>query len=313
MDNEMNQTESITDTTSNTAMGRRGLFRIGAITVGGAAFLAACSKSQAGTLGVVGEGGSTPVLPDPIVNNGVLLRTMAGIELSIVNAYGRIVEEKMLSGSSATFPTLGDLTGLVTTFTKHHEKAAKAYNAAAKQQGADSWDCGNSRLDSAYLFPIFDRSLNGVAATDNTKAIDPSDDLVRDMINLVYTLEQLSAESAQALVPQVTVPEVRATAMEIGVRSARQASLMALKMNPGGYVTETDATDAQPGVTATTGATTTASDIPLPVALPSHFGALSPITYVGGRGDENGVRLKLNFESPSLNSLAYPFDECAKG
>ena len=55
------------------------------------------------------------------------------------------------------------------------------------------------------------------------------------------------------------------------------------------------------------------TEIPLPVAIPSQFGELSPIIYVGGNGDENGVRLKLNFETPSLNSFAYPYDACAKG
>jgi len=32
--------------------------------------------------------------------------------------------------------------------------------------------------------------------------------------------------------------------------------------------------------------------------------------FIGGNGDENGVRLKVNFETPSLNSFAYPFSSC---
>jgi len=139
------------------------------------------------------------------------------------------------------------------------------------------------------------------------------------MANLAYTLETLSAEACQALVPQVSEASIRATAMQLGARSARQSALIALRINPGGYVSETDATNAQPGVTTTSTAAAPAGDgpkateIPLPVAVSSQFGALAPIVYVGGRGDENGVRLKLNFEPPSLNSFAYPFAECAKG
>ena len=53
------------------------------------------------------------------------------------------------------------------------------------------------------------------------------------------------------------------------------------------------------------------TEIPLPVAIPGQFGSLAAIVYVGGAGDENGVRLKLNFETPSLNSFAYPFNACA--
>lgn len=326
MSNEMNHTE----TTSTSQMDRRGLFRIGSLTIAGAVAVAACGNSEAGELGSVGAGAETPVLPDPIVDNGVLMRTMAGIELSIVNAYGRMVEEGLLSGSSATYTTLGDLTDVVTEFTAHHTAAAKVYNKLATAHGAEAWNCGNSRLDSAYLFPIFDRVLLGVEATDAAPKIEPSDDPLRDMANLVHTLESLSAESAQALMPQVTEADIRDKAMQVGVRSARQAALIALRINPGGHVSATDATNAQP-VVADAATTTTvqniaggggtpaatdapkATDIPLPVAVPTQYGSLSPITYIGGRGDENGVRLKLNFESPSLNSLAYPFDACAAG
>jgi len=325
MSNEMNTTSPTTQ------MSRRGLFRIGGLTMAGAVAVAACSNSEAGELGSIGEGGSTPVLPDPIVDNGVLLRTMAGVEFSIANAYQRMLDEGLLTGTSATLPKLGDLTALVTEFKDHHSIAARAFNLVGGMHGAESWDCGNTRLDSAYIQPIFDRVLLGVEATDAAPKIEPSDDPLRDMANLIHTLESLSAESCQALMTQVTEADIRARAMQIGVRSARQAALTALRINPGGYVSATDASNAQPVVTDTTATPTTvqniaggdtatpavdapkATEIPLPIAVPTQYGSLSPITYIGGRGDENGVRLKLNFESPSLNSLAYPFEACAEG
>jgi hypothetical protein len=117
--------------------------------------------------------------------------------------------------------------------------------------------------------------------------------------------------------------------MTIGVRSARQAALVALRINPGGYVTGADSKAAQAGTatTSTAAASTTApptttaaggaappqTEIPLPVAVASMFGSLAPITYIGGHGDENGVRLKLNFETPSLNSWEYPYSSCTTG
>ena len=55
------------------------------------------------------------------------------------------------------------------------------------------------------------------------------------MVNLVVTLEPLSAATSQALVPQVTEPSFRAEAMRLGARSARQAALLSLRMNPGAY------------------------------------------------------------------------------
>jgi hypothetical protein len=308
---------------SPTTFDRRGLFRIGGLTVTAAALMAACGKNPAGEVGRVGDGPTTPTLPGADVNNGVYLRTMASIETSIAVAYDRIVKSGVLAKPSSTLPNLGDQTAMVTAFAGHHRTAADAFNALAVKAGATAWTCGNPHLDDAFLTPIFDRVDKGAAATDVAKAIEPSDDPTRDMINLVVTLENLSSESCQALVALVTEAQYRAQPMTFGVRSARQAALAALKVAPGAYVAEADASAAQPGVTTTTEAATTTTaapkgstapppptEIPLPVAIPSTFGGLAPITYIGGHGDENGVRLKLNFETPSLNSFVYAYSTC---
>ena len=47
--------------------------------------------------------------------------------------------------------------------------------------------------------------------------------------------------------------------------------------------------------------------IPSVTAIPSQFGGLSAIQIVVGKGDENGTRLKLNLETPSLNSFVYEY------
>lgn len=332
------QHENATNNGNDSKFGRRGLFRIGGLTAASAVAIAACGKSEAGRTGNIGVGEDTPKLPDPVVNNGVYLRTLAGIELSIAAAYQRMLDGDMLSVASSTFPDISDLTPLVTQYGEHHSSAAATLNDLAVDQGEQRWECGNTRLDGAFIDVIFDRVLNGEAATDATKEIAPSDDPTRDMLNLVHTLESLSAASCQGVVPQVSEPAIRAAAVSIGVVSARQSALMALLLNPGGYVSSTDATNAQPTAATTTTelaptptqdiaqpgegaegggdpepATPVLTEIPLPVAIPSQFGSLAPIVYIGGAGDENGVRLKLNFETPSLNSYAYPFDSCAAG
>jgi hypothetical protein len=308
---------------STTSFDRRGLFRIGGLTVTAAALMAACGKNPAGEVGRVGDGPTTPTLPGADVNNGIYLRTMASIETSIATAYDRMVKSGVLAKSSSTLPNLGDQTDMVKAFADHHRSAATAFNKLAVTAGATEWTCGNSHLDDAFLTPIFDRVEKGAAASDVAKAIEPSEDATRDMINLVVTLENLSAESCQALVALVTEAQFRAEPMKFGVRSARQAALAALKVAPGAYVDSTDASAAQPGVTTTTEAATTTTaapsgstapppptEIPLPVAIPSTFGGLAPIVYIGGHGDENGVRLKLNFETPSLNSYEYASATC---
>ncbi|MDO8364679.1 MAG: hypothetical protein Q7V88_17445, partial [Actinomycetota bacterium] len=297
-----------TPATPTSQMGRRGLFRLGGLTLATAAVAAACGKSEAGDVPArVGEGGTTPKLPDAVVDDGVLLRTMAGIETSIAAAYGKMLDDGLISGGSATLPDLGDQTAQVANFQMHHTMAAESFNVLAQEQGAEPWTCGNTRLDNAFIAPIFDRVVNGAAATDSAKAVPPSEDPVRDMINLVHTLESLSAASCQALVASVNDIALRFSAMQIGVRSSRQAALVALRINPGGYVTAVSANNAQPGVTTTSGATETTqniaattaaptdsdapppTEIPLPTAIPSQFGPLSAITYIGGAGDENGV------------------------
>lgn len=296
---------------------RRGLLRLGGLTAATALVVAACGNTEAGTLGRVGEGGTTPVLEDPIVNNGVLMRTMAGIETSLVNAYQHILDGGFLTESSSTFPDIGDLTDLVTLFQDHHRKAAETFNGLATEAGEEAWECGNTRLDSAFIEQVFERVEKGAAATDNAAEIAPSDDVTRDYVNLVQVLESLSSSSCQAMVPQVSEAAIRFTTMQIGVRSARQAALLALRINPGGYIELAADTAAAADTTVATTTTAAAADagpvptaIPVPVAIPAQFGLLSPVVWIGGAGDENGVRLRFNFETPSLNSLAYPFNAC---
>ncbi len=305
----------IDSNTNSPGLDRRGLFRIGGLTAAALAIAACSDNTVAGTVGRVGVGGTTPSLEDPIVNDGVYLRTMAGISTSIANAYGRILDGGFLAKASDTLPELGDQSKLVKIFQQHHTAAAETFNQLAQEAGAEAWTCGNTRLDSASINPIFDRVQNGAPATDNSKAIVPSDDATRDYINLVYSLESLSASSCQAMVPILSEPAMRFTVMQVGIRSARQAALIALRIFPGGYVAGVAASTANPDTATTTtapadGAPPPPTPIPLPVAVPSRFGLLSPTTFIGGAGDENGVRLKVNFETPSLNSFAYPFYSC---
>jgi hypothetical protein len=306
----------------DTSFDRRGLFRIGGLTLAGAAIVAACGDSNAtqpGEVGRVGIAPPTPTLLDPIINNGVLLRTSASFETSIADAYQHMLDKGLLDAPSPTFPDLGNQSDLVKTFLGHHRQAAESFNQLAQEAGEEAWLCGNPRLDSAFITPIFVRVEDGAPATATAQAIPPSDDPTRDMVNLVVTLELLSAATSQALMPQVTESSFRAEAMRQAVRSARQSAQMSLQINPGAYVTPADAAAANPAATVPLLPTTTAppagtvpqTEIPLPIALPGQYGSLAPIVYIGGAGDENGVRLKLNFETPSTNSFVYPFDSCS--
>ncbi len=293
---------------------RRGLLRIGGLTAAALAIAACSNNTEAGTLGRVGQGGTTPALEDPIVNDGVLLRTMAGLSTSIANAYQHILDGKFLAKASETMPDLGDQTELVTVFRTHHIASAKSFNALAVKAGAEPWTCGNTRLDSASINPVFKRVEVGAPATDSSKVIGPSDDPTRDYVNLVHSLESMFASSCQALVPLLSESALRSSTMQIGIRSARHSALIALRILPSGYVAGVGESlmpaDNATTTTAADGGPPAATAIPLPVALPARFGLLSPTSFIGGAGDENGVRLRVNFETPSLNTFAYPFSSC---
>lgn len=296
-------------TTETGAVDRRHLLGTAGAAALLASVLAACGKSPAGELGRVGNGAEVPQLGAATIDDGVLLRTSASFERSIANVYARIAEEGLLSGSSTAFPDLGDQTDLVTLFAEHHNTSATAFDALTTEAGAEPWTCGNPRLDSVFLDAILERVVNGAEATDAVPAIGPSDDITRDVINLVYALESLSAATCQAMVPLVSSPSYRTVLITAGVRSARQAALTALTINPGGYLPGVEAEIAP--VAEPTGDEPPQTPIPLPVAAATAFGSLGAITYIGGYGDENGVRMKMNFETPSLNSLVYADAVCA--
>lgn len=291
------------------AVDRRTLLRTGGVTALVAGVLAACGKSPAGELGRVGTGDTVPELGPGAVDDGVLLRTSASIERSIAAAYARIGAEGLLTAPSTTLPDLGDQTELVELLAAHHTDAAAAFDDLTTAAGAEPWACGNPRLDAVFIDAIIDRVVNGVEATDAAPAIAPSDDVTRDVINLVHTLELLSAATCQAMVPLVGSAEYRTVLMTKGHRSSRQAALVALTINPGGYLPGITESMTEP--TEPAGDTPPQTPIPLPVVAATQYGSLAPITYIGGLGDENGVRLKMNFETPSLNSLVYAEDTCA--
>ena len=147
--------------------------RIGGITIAAGAIMAACGDpaSSAGEVGRVGTGATNPTLPEAKVDNSVLLRTSASIEQSIVAAYQHILDSGLLAQASATFPDLGDQSGLVTTCQEAHRKAAETYNGLAQEAGGEAWDCGNPRLDAAFLDVIFARVEKGAEATDTAAEI----------------------------------------------------------------------------------------------------------------------------------------------
>jgi rubrerythrin len=305
--------------------GRRDLLRIGGFSVATAAVISACGEHERGQLGRVGSVATTTTLPDAVVTNVTLLRTASSLEHTIVNVYSQVI-----GNSDLLDPKLADI---AKRFMDDHAAHATMFEKLTTDAGGTAWTCGNPKLEDTIVSPVIERVTKGVAATTQSKAVDPSDDPRRDILNFAHGLESLAGSTYQAFVALFSDPKLRAEAMTVGARSARHAALLALTINPdrpGGLVNFADAVNAEPASppTTTVAPSTTLQNIanapgaavpsasaapvqqtviPMVTAIPSQFGELGALQIVVGKGDENGTRLKLNLETPSLNSFVYEY------
>jgi hypothetical protein len=304
----------------NAVLGRRDVFRIGGFSVATAAVLAACGGYQSEQLGRVGEASEPEPLPEAVVNDVVLLRTASSLEHSALAVYAAVVDNRDLLDAKYV--------DVVKRFVADHEEHAALFEKLTKDAGGTPWTVGNPRLDSAIIQPIIKRITQGADATPTSAAIGPSDDPKRDVLNFAHGLESLAGASYQALVGLLTKPLLRAEAINVGVREVRHAALLALTINPdrpGGLINLGDLASAQPDAPVETTPTTVQdiaapttvaaeevvpqTPIPSVTAIPSQFGSLAQIQLVLGAGDVNGTRLKVNLDTPSLNSLVYEYLE----
>jgi rubrerythrin len=304
------------DTRIDVLFGRRQLFRLGGLTVASGAVLAACAY-DAGEPGPVGIGDAPEEAPDVLVNDVVLLRTASSLEHVAIDVYQLVIDAGVLPGGVAD---------VAKRFQADHRQHAEAFETLTTEFGGTPFACANPKIWSALIEPVWTRITEGIEATDAAKAIPPSDDPTLDALNVAHALEAIAGSTYQALVSAFSQPQLRRDAMEVGKVEARHAALLALAINPGGYL-PVDAAEAAAATTTTVADTipkdvnTTApageeveapvaEDRPVPVALPGAFGNLGALVLVVGAGDENGVRLKVNVETPSLNSFVYESISC---
>lgn len=276
---------------------RRRFLLVGGLGAATTALVAACGGDD-GEAGRVGVAERPQPLPDAVVSDVALLRTATSLEYSAIGVYDAVFDLGILPGAVTT---------AATRFRDEHQGHADALAGLTEDAGGEAWRCGNPRIDQVVLAPVLDRILNGVPAGADP-AVPPSDDPLRDVLNVAHALETLAAATYQSLVPLLNDRALRRTAMVIAADEARHASLLALTMNtsrPGGYIptagaATTDTTVADDSAPAT--------EIPAVTALPSQFGLLSAVQLVVGAPDVNGARLKANLDTLSLNSLVYEYE-----
>ena len=297
------------------------MLRLGGLTVTMAAVVAACSNTEAGQLGRVGLAPTTTDLPDVNYTDVTLLRTCSSLQHSLIEIYTTVKDDPELL-DPANRP-------LVERLIADAESTAKIFENLTTEHGGEVWACGNTKFDSALIEPAMKRITVGADATAEAEAIPPSDDKRRDVLNLVQGMESIIGASYQQYTAMFNDASLREPTITAGVRGARHAALLALTINPENFVSASGeasaevSTDTLPGggTTTTTGqdlgnTTTTAAaaasgtqltEIPAVYALPATFGQTSTITVVVGAGDENGTRLKVLLETPSLNSMIYEY------
>ncbi|MCU1392966.1 MAG: hypothetical protein JWM34_1394 [Ilumatobacteraceae bacterium] len=302
-------------------MSRRGLLRVGGMTVAFAALVAACGDDLASDKhpARIGTAPTVPKLPDGVVTDGVLFRTATSVHYSIISGYNDI--SKKLGKLTA------DQTKIVDDYITAHQAAIKDLQAWSTKAGSKPWTCSNPRFDRIYLQIIKDRITGRPKQGSEETDVAPSDDPNRDAVALVHELEALTCAMHQSLVPQFSLPTYRAAIIPHGNTAARRAAAIAHIINPDNIVNPTTLENANVNVTTTTapattttiqniaqssggGATTTTApssgELQQYYAIPSQFGILSAVQFAVG-AFPSGQQFTLNIETPSLNSFIYDY------
>jgi hypothetical protein len=252
-----------------------------------AAVLAACAGHPDTGLARVGNAPVVTPLPDPVVNDGVLLRTASSIEVSVVQFYDRILnDDKLLDPKHREWAS---------AFRDNHAANAATYEQMTAEAGAEPWSCSNPRIDDFVIGKVMGL-VEGSPKTEDAAAVPATDDPRRDVLNFLHALESMMSAETQGLMPLLSKPADRQQAIVIGASEARQAALIALTITgrPTGYVPPAEAPANPP-------------EFPVEYAIPSDYGLLGAQQIVVGAKNESGVRTTINLETPSLNTYVYPY------
>lgn len=256
-------------------MNRRDLIRLGTVTLTGAVVASACGKQanveSSSNIASAGTVVPNDKLADEPVDDVVLLRTAASLEISVAALYDEIL------GASGLLA--GDAAGLIRRFRDDHLAHADAVNGLVRATGGTAWTKPNARIDDRYFVP----ALAAVTSEGNP-------DAAVDAVMLALAAETLAGQTYQGVVGSLAAPALRSAAIGVGQDEARHAVVLAQYLNPG-YAGVAPATDEN-------GRPTVAS-------VPSTFGALSSVQVRLGNPGDTGAKQNFILETPSLNALIY--------
>lgn len=265
----------------NPSLDRRSLIRNGGLMLSMGAIIAACGDNRGGSTdpGRLGLAEPAPKLPDAEVNDGVLLRTAQSIEYTALAVYDAAFGLGVLSAAE---------TALAERMVADHERHAAEIGALVTAAGAEEFTCANPFLMERAVGPIL-------------AAIDGSDDLHRDVMNIAHAFESLAGASYQALVNALSDQSLRSHAIRIGGEEQRHAAALAAAINPDELISP-----------LLFGDVVVANDdgFTLPHAIPSTFGRLTGIDLVAGPRNDEGSRFSTQLQTPADNTFVYDYLSC---
>jgi hypothetical protein len=265
----------------NPSLDRRRLLRTGGLVSMGAV-LAACGANRGGSTdpGRLGVADAAPTIPTAEVNDVVLLRTAQSLEYTALAVY---------DAAGATGALTAAETALAGRFVADHTGHAALIGSLITAQGGAEYQCANPF--------VMDRAVSPVLA-----ALDGTDDLHRDLLNIAYAFEAWAAASYQALVAALTDPALRSQAMHVGSEENRHAAALAQAINPDQVFSP--ALFGKP-------VSKDADGFPVPYAINAVFGKLTGIELVvGPRDPVEGTRFSVQLQTPAANSFVYDYMSC---
>jgi len=265
----------------NPSLDRRALLRNSGLVLSFGAIVAACGDDRSGSdaPGRLGVAVAAPALPEAEVDDGVLLRTAQSLEYTALAVYSAAAGLDVLDSGEVA---------LVERFVADHERHAADIGALAAGVGAEEFACPNPFVMDRAVGPILD-------------ALEGSDDLHRDVLNIAHAFESWAGASYQALVGSLEDPALRSAAILIGGEEQRHAAALAAAINPDQLVNP----EMLGGVDAPDDA-----GFPVPYAIPATFGQLTGINLVVGARDDEGTRFSIQLQTPAANSLVYDYLSC---
>jgi rubrerythrin len=262
-------------------LSRRQVLRTGGLVVTLGALAAACGSNRAGSTapGRIGVAPPQPTLPDAEVDDVVLLRTAQSLEYTALEVYKAAAATGGLSAAE---------TALVEAIVADHTAHAAAVGALITGLGGDEFQCANPFL--------MDRAVNPIVG-----ALEGTDDLHRDLLNVAHAVESLAGASYQALVPAVTDKQARTALMQIGGEEQRHATVLARVITPDQVFSPSFF--GKP-------VEKNADGFIVPYAIPSVFGKVSGIDLVVGKRNDEGARFSIQLQTPAANTLVYGYQTC---